>query len=131
MNGTNRPPRLAGQTRRQVRNGRRRAAVRAFAGARLWLGRSISPKTQAEAADMVGSNSVYLIAASILLWHDDGDLIEDVLAGRRSLLGAARAVRRKVRLTQAWSDATADDRAMFGRTVGVAEVFDAAVAPSL
>jgi hypothetical protein len=47
------------------------------------------------------------------------------------LLKAAASVRKRVRLVRAYREAAPEDLAALGATIGVAEVFDRVVSPSL
>jgi hypothetical protein len=107
------------------------AARRAFAGAKALLGLPIRVKTQAEAAELVGSTRLYVAAAAVLLEAETPTLVESVLRGDVSLLEAAKSVRRRVRLVRAYRQADRSDRKALGEVVGVASVFDDAVAPLL
>jgi hypothetical protein len=82
MRATIKASRRAGQTRRngKIRTGSR-AVARAFTGAKLWLGQPVSfpaQGTQGDAAEITGTNVVYLWAASVLLQHGDNDLIKEL-----------------------------------------------------
>jgi hypothetical protein len=117
---------------RRYRKHRRVAAVaRAFTGAKLLLGIPIQPKTQTQAAELAGSTRLYVAAAAVLLEAGAPALVEGVLCGDVSLLEAAKSVRRRARLIQAYRQADRSDRKALGEVVGVASVFDDAVAPLL
>jgi hypothetical protein len=120
------------QPRRRYRKHQRADATsRAFAGAKLVLGIPIQAKTQAEAAELVGSTRLYVAAAAVLLEAEAPALVEEVLGGSVSLLDAAASVRKRVRLVKAYRQADRSDRKALGEIVGVASVFDDAVAPLL
>jgi hypothetical protein len=70
-------------------------------------------------------------AAGILQQSGDLDLIEQVLNGSRGLLEAARSVERVAKLIGAYKSTSPAERASFGKAIGVADLFDQAVAPSL
>ena len=70
-------------------------------------------------------------AAVLLLQNCDDALVTDVLNGRRPLIQAAKSIRNRARLIQDFRAASPEDRAAFGHAVGVATLFDSAVAPSL
>jgi hypothetical protein len=120
-----------GQPRRSRRRDRPDAALRAITGAKLLLGAPVRPKTQAEAAELVGCTRPYIAAAAVLLEAGAPALVEGVLCGDVSLLEAAKSVRRRARLIQAYRQADRSDRKALGEVVGVASVFDDAVAPLL
>ena len=137
-NKLNAPPRQL--IRRHYRKHRRdNAPARAFAGARLWMRHPVVPSTQAEAARLVGSTPAYVAAAAIVINAATPGLIEDVLRGRVPLLAAAHEVRRRQKAARAtveemaasWRCWTPGQRANFGRAVGVAEIWDDAIAPAL
>ena len=67
-----RQPRRDRRVRHQInRDGDRAAAVRAFAGARIWTGRRIPRPTLREATIKVDSNPAYVRAARTLIEHGD------------------------------------------------------------
>jgi hypothetical protein len=127
-NNTSHPP---GQSQSRPRRRHGAAVERAFIGARMLLGVPIQPKTQAEAAELVGSTRPYVAAAAVLLEAETPTLVESVLRGDVSLLEAAKSVRRCVQLVRAYRQADRSDRRAFGEVVGVANIFDDAVAPLL
>ena len=107
------------------------ATLRAFTGAKLLLGIPIQAKTQAQAAELVDSTRLYVAAAALLLEAEVPALVEEVLCGDVSLLEAAASVRKRARLVRAYRQADRSDRKALGEVVGVASVFDDAVAPLL
>jgi hypothetical protein len=127
----NSAPSAPGQPRRSRRRHQPDAALRAITGAKLLLGAPVQPKTQAEAAELVGSTRPYIAAAAMLLEAEVPALIEGILRGDVSLLGAAASVRKRARLVRAYRQADRSDRKALGEVVGVARVFDDAVAPLL
>jgi hypothetical protein len=127
----NSAPSAPGQPRRSRRRHPPDAALRAITGAKLLLGAPVQPKTQAEAAELVGSTRPYIAAAAMLLEAEVPALIESILRGDVSLLGAAASVRKRARLVRAYRQADRSDRKALGEVVGVASVFDDAVAPLL
>jgi hypothetical protein len=127
----NSAPSAPGQPRRSRRRHQPDAALRAITGAKLLLGASVQPKTQAEAAELVGSTRPYIAAAAMLLEAEVPALIESILRGDVSLLGAAASVRKRARLVRAYRQADRSDRKALGEVVGVASVFDDAVVPLL
>jgi hypothetical protein len=127
----NSAPSAPNQPRRFGRRRRPDAALRAITGAKLFLGAPVRPKTQAEAAELVGSTRPYIAAAAMLLEAEVPALIEGILRGDVSLLGAAASVRKRARLVRAYRQADRSDRKALGEVVGVASVFDDAVAPLL
>ena len=137
-NKLNAPPRQL--IRRHYRKHRRdNAPARAFAGARLWMRHPVVPSTQAEAARLVGSTPAYVAAAATVINAAVPGLIEDVLCGRVPLLAAAREARQRQeaagitgeKMAATWRGWTRAQRANFGRTVGVAEIWDQAIVPAI
>jgi len=129
------PRRQRASPRRRFRNGHRAAVVRATTGARLYLdGRASS---LAAAAEACGSNVLYIRAAIILLRATDPSLLNSAMAGLVSLREAAdqeRHRRKATRVTvdevvQTWRVWTPEQRAEFGRDVGIAELWDNAIIP--
>jgi hypothetical protein len=125
--------------RRHFRNGWRAAAARAFTTAELYLNGRIP--TLATAAARCGSNVPYLQAAIILIRDEtatDPQMIrESVLVGHTPLLAAAHQARRRQKaghftveeLAASWRRWSPGERATFGRSVGVAEIWDHAIEP--
>ena len=112
------------------------ATARAFAGAKLWMRQPVVPSTQAEAARLVGSTPAYVAAAATVINAATPGLIENVLRGRVPLLAAAHEARRRQNakrtveeMVASWRCWTPGQRANFGRAVGVAEIWDDAIAP--
>jgi hypothetical protein len=117
---------------RQPRRSYRDSAVaRAVAGAQLWKGQLGAPRTQAQAARLVGSTPLYVAAAAAVIDAKTPGLIERVLRGHVGLLAAAESIRRQVRLVKAYRQADRNDRKAFCKTIGVDNVFDELVAPLL
>ena len=114
---------------RQIRNGRRSAAVRAFTGAQL-IRSKIAPSVAA-AAERCGSNAAYIRAASAILESENKGLLADIINGRVPLLGAAREVQRLGALVSAYRQASAADRVAFARAVGPTVLFDTSLVPAL
>jgi hypothetical protein len=115
--------------RPRIRSGIRGAALRAFTGASLYKeGRF---PTIAAAAQACGSNRPYIVAALIILDTENGEVQEEVLTGRVPLLAAARQLRRLAALVRSYRAAATSDLPMFGKIVGVADLFDRAIAPAL
>jgi hypothetical protein len=104
---------------RRVRRGRVAAAVRAFAGAHIRLGMPITAKTLQGAAEMTGSCVHYIEAATTVLQAEDAALMTQVLRGNVSLLDAAKAVKKRVKLMRAYHDASDEDRIAVVRINGV------------
>jgi hypothetical protein len=113
-------------SRRHFRHGQRAAALRAITGARLYLGGAVP--TLAAAADSAGSCVAYVQAACILLKADNAALTTDVLAGRTSLLRAARSAKPVLDLITTWREAADPDRIAFARACGAEAIFDVLVA---
>ena len=86
--------------------------------------------TLAAAADSTGSNVAYVQAAIVLLKANNASLVSDVLAGRVSILQAARSARRLVDLVTAYREAKDPDRVAFARACGAEAIFDVLVAAS-
>lgn len=129
MRASNNTPCSPGQSLPRRRHGA--AIARAFTGARLLLGIPVQPKTQAQAAELAGSTRLYVAAAAMLLEAEVPALVESVRCGDVSLLEAAKSVRRRVQLVRAYRQADRNDRRGLGEVVGVASIFDDAVAPLL
>jgi hypothetical protein len=122
--------------RRHFRYGWRAAAARAFTGAELYLNKTIP--SLAVAAVRCGSNVHYVRAAIVLIQDKTRPLLrESVLAGHVSLLAAASQARQLQKLARVsvedmvatWRSWSPEQRAKFGRSVGVAEVWDHAIVP--
>jgi hypothetical protein len=103
----------------------------ALTGAKLLLDIPLQAKTQAQAAELVGSHQPYIAAAVALLEAEVPALVESVLRGDVSLLEAAGSVRGRARLVRAYRRATPADRKALGAVIGVNHVFDETIAPSL
>ena len=106
-------------------------ALRAFIAANLLLDGAFGIRTVTAASISTGVPRSSVKAAQIILQSGDSKLVSDVLNGYRPLLKAANRVRGQAKLIEDFRAATAEDRAAFGRAVGVATVFDTAIAPSL
>jgi hypothetical protein len=126
---------LFGQPRSRQRRHRKyqhaAAASRAFTGAKFLLGIPIQAKTQAQAAELVGSNRLYIAAAAALLEAEVPGLVESVSRGDVSLLVAAASVRKLARLVRAYRKADRGDRKALGKAVGIDAIFDDSIAPLL
>jgi hypothetical protein len=124
-----------GQPRSRQRRHRKHqhaaAVSRAFIAGQLLLGLPVKPETQAEAAKLVGSTPLYVAAAITLLEAEAPGLIESVVRGDISLLKAAETVRKRVRLVRAYREADRNDRRALGKAIGIDNVFDEIIAPSL
>jgi hypothetical protein len=115
--------------RRQIRDGIRSAALRAFTGARL-LQREEFPSL-AQAARACGSTPAYVAAALIIVKSESTEVRQAVLTGQLSLLEAARLVRESAELVAAYRAASQFDRMMLGRVIGASNLFEEAVSPAL
>jgi hypothetical protein len=115
--------------RHQIVDGQRAAAVRALTAARLLERGEVS--SLAKAARACGSNPAYVAAMRILLRAENTALLEQVLAGKVGLLEAASACRQVSELVRVYRRAQLPDLAVFGRTVGVAKLFDETIVPAL
>jgi hypothetical protein len=114
--------------RRRFRHGQRAAAVRAFTAARLYTNNAVP--TLVAAAESCGSNVAYIQAAIILLKADNTSLVAEVLAGRVSILQAAREAKRMVSLVTAYREAKDPGRVAFARACGAEEILNVLVAAS-
>jgi hypothetical protein len=132
--------------RRHFRNGHRAAVMRPTTGARLYLdGRASSLTAAAEAC---GSCVQYVQAAITLLKADDPTLLQMAIAGWISLTEAANQerLRRKAEpitvdeavapvgvtvdeAVASWRTWTLEQRAQFGRSAGVGDLWDHAISP--
>jgi uncharacterized membrane protein YecN with MAPEG domain len=115
--------------RRHYKNGHRAAVVRAATAARLYLDGSVP--SLAAAAEACGSNIHYVRSAVALLKAEDSSLLGLAMAGWVSLTGAALQAGR-ITVNEAvtsWRVWTPEQRAEFGRSAGVAEVWDFAISP--
>ena len=128
-------PRVRQSLRRKPRsrfhNGQRQAVRRALTGARIRLGLPVQASSLASAAQLVGSSKQYVEAATWLLQAEDPALLDDVLAGRKPLLAAAAEAHRRADLIAAFRKASAHDKAISGSTLGVNNVWDEMIVPSL
>jgi hypothetical protein len=115
--------------RRQMQHGVRLAALRALTAAELLLRKEF--RSEAEAAWRCGSTRGYVSAALAIIQSENTTIRKQVLRGEISLLAAARQLRRPARIVAAYRAGSESDRAMFGRVVGPATLFDGAVAPAL
>ena len=115
--------------RRQFKNGRRNAAVRAFTGAQL-LRSKIAPTITA-AAERTGTSRAYIEAALAILAAENTSLVADVINGKVPLLAAAREVKRLGELVAAYRRASSADRVAFARAVGPTVLFDTSLVPAL
>jgi hypothetical protein len=106
-------------------------ALRVVLIADLWKKRSYGITTATRAAAVAGVSVPLIDAARIVLQSGDEALRAQVLNGQLSLTRAAAKARRRVRLIQSFKAASLTDRAALGRAVGVAEVFDSVVSPSI
>jgi hypothetical protein len=115
--------------RRRFRSRRCAAVLRAITAARL-MAMGLASSRQ-EAAASCGSCPAYVAAAVVVLKAENPILIDRVLAGRVSLLAAARQARPTSALVDAYRRASDADRIAFARTVGAVTLFDGAVVPAL
>jgi hypothetical protein len=110
--------------RRQMQDG-----VRSAAAAQLYKQGTFP--TIAKAAQACGSTGHYVRAAKVILDAENTQVQHDVLAGRLPLLVAARQLHGLADLVKAYRAISSADLPMFGKTVGVADLFDHAIAPAL
>jgi hypothetical protein len=130
MKGSNGSSRRKRQSaRRQFKNGRRNAAVRAFTGAQLVRGK-IAP-TIAAAAERTGTTRAYVQAALAVLESENTGLLTDIINGRVPLLVAAQQVKRLGALVSAYRQASAADRVQFANAIGPSGLFDTSLVPAL
>jgi len=114
--------------RRQFHDGHRRAAVRAITGARLYLSKNVP--TLRGAAEACGSNVHYVKAVITLIRAENATLLERVIAGKVSVLAAAREVGRLANLVAAYRIASANDRVAFAAVIGPTTLFDTVLVPA-
>ena len=113
------------------RTPKRSFVTQAFTAACLLRDGLLGVNTATQAAIACGVAPSYVSAATIILNSRDEALAVDVLTGRVPLLQAAGQVQNCAALVAAFKNATPADRAAFGRTVGVSELFDSAIAPAI
>ena len=106
-------------------------ALQAFIAAQLLREGAFGIKTITATSLISGISRPSIQAAVLLLQNGDDALVTDVLNGRRPLIQAAKSIRNRARLIEGFRVASPEDRAAFGHAVGVATLFDSAVAPSL
>ena len=106
-------------------------ALQAFIAAQLLREGAFAIKTITATSLISGISRPSIQAAVLLLQNCDDAQVTDVLNGRRPLIQAAKSIRNRARLIEDFRAASPEDRAAFGHTVGVAALFDSAVAPSL
>jgi hypothetical protein len=70
-------------------------------------------------------------AAIAILRSGDPTLSADVLSGRLPLLPTARKIRARNKIVAAYAQMTAEDKAVFGKTIGADEIFNNVVTPAL
>ena len=117
--------------RRHPHKRRHQAAVgRAFIGATLLLGRSVTPTSQREAATMVASTIRDVTAAATLLQAEDERLINRVMRGQMSLLAAAELVEKRAALLSAYRAAPEEDRIAVVKTIDPGLFFDEVLVPA-
>jgi hypothetical protein len=114
--------------RPHIKHGWRLAARRAFTGANLIREKGYSLDA---ALDASGSCHVYVRAMQTILASEDQALLMAVLTDRVSVMTAAAQVRALGKLLAAYAVATAETKAAFGRAVGIDDVFDNVVAPTI
>jgi hypothetical protein len=105
--------------------------LQAFIAADLLRARRYGIATVTAASLCTGVSRPMVHAALTLLQSEDAKLIAEVLQGHEALQSAAAKVRGRAKLIEDFKNATVEDRAAFGHAVGVAALFDSAVAPSL
>ena len=110
---------------------KRNLALQAFVAVYLLRERVFGVDTITKAAVATGTTRAAVHAALIIQQNGDENLAADVLQGRESLLRAADKVRGRVKLVEAFKNATPDDRIAFARVIGPTELFEAAVAPAI
>jgi hypothetical protein len=131
MHGTLKNNGRARQGRHNRSRQRQHATYRALIGAELLWGIQPQPKSLADAAAMVGSTPRYVAAMLILLQADAGSLINAVLDDRVQLLAAAKSMRQRAKLIDAFDDSSAIDRKALGEIEGVDKVWDEVIVPNI
>jgi hypothetical protein len=107
--------------REHFRDGVCLAALRSFSAAELYRDKQ-GTLTLNTAALKTGSNVHYTRAALVLLQHGDQDLIDQVLAGERSILAAAQQVTPLVRLLDAFRSASPETLESFHNITGTVDL---------
>jgi hypothetical protein len=115
--------------RRQVKDGIRGAALRAFTAAEFFIKGQF--RSVAEASKACGSTAPYVAAAVIIIKSEDAVIRRLVLSGQLSLLKAARQLRGLAALVGAYREGSEADRVEFGRVIGAENLFETAVSPAL
>jgi aspartate/methionine/tyrosine aminotransferase len=110
---------------------KRNPALQAFIAVYLLRERALGIDTIVKAAVATGTTRAAVHAALIVLQNGDEDLVASVLKGWEPLWRAADKIRARVKLIEAFNNASSDDRAELGRVVGASELFDSVVAPAL
>jgi hypothetical protein len=104
------------------REGRRKAVIKAKGGALLLQTGAAGSIRQA--AEMSGSNPVYVGAMSMLLRYGDSSLIHQTEVGDIFLLDAKAEVRFKVQFLELYRRASPADHIDTFRKAGIDKVFD-------
>jgi hypothetical protein len=125
----NRKHRRHRSSRRHFEHGTRRAVLRAFTAAQLYIAGTFP--TLAAAAEACGTNTDYIAAAVIVLQTEDGALKAAVFDGTVSLLAAAKAMKQTAKLLAAYRAADGADKFAFARTVTAGAVWDELICPVL
>jgi hypothetical protein len=105
-----------------------RAAWNAYGGAQAYL---TGWWTLKEAADKALSCVPYVAAMASIIQSEDEKLLEDVLRGRKSVLEAAKQVKARAKAIASIRRLTAADKGAVGRAIGVGEIWDGMIVPSL
>jgi hypothetical protein len=78
-----------------------------------------------------GSNAPYVTAMATIVQCEDEKLLQEVLRGRKSILGAAKQVKARAKAIASFRQLSAVDKEAVGRTIGAAKVWDTMVVPAL
>ena len=110
---------------------KRNKNLRALFAAQLLRDRAYGVNTITAAAIVTNVTRPAVKAALLILQAEADLLATDVLERRVSLLEAGKVVRIRAQLITTYKAADRNDRAALGEVVGVDELFDEVVAPSL
>jgi aminoglycoside phosphotransferase family enzyme len=105
--------------------------LRAVTAAWLLHNRLLNISTITQGVVLTGSSRPSVEAALTILQSEDDALLANILWSGVSLSNAAAQVKRRAKLIASFKAATPEDRAAFGKTIGIAEVWDSAISPSI
>jgi hypothetical protein len=117
------------QHRRHLPYDREASATRAITSGESFLEGKFS--TIVRAAYCCGSNAAYVRDAITLLRSEDRALLNRVLAGEVPLEEAAKQVRKLAKVVSGFRAMSPSERALLGRTLGIATVWDELIVPAL